>query len=144
MTIRRLRRLLAAALLAAAACAPENGPSMRPGSDCLACHGRPGAEEDGPPWTIAGTVYATPQGTGKGVRGAAIHVTDASGRTVTVHSQEAGNFYLADGLTFPLQVSVERNGATQTMGDPVSDGSCNRCHFAGSTAAGVEGSIAAP
>lgn len=133
---------LAAALafaLAVTACVPEEGPSMRPGSDCLDCHGNPGAEEDGPPWTLAGTVYASPQGTGDGVRGAAIHVVDATGRAVTLHSNAVGNFYLADGLAFPLQVSVERNGASHPMAAPVSYGGCNRCHRPG-----ADGSIAAP
>lgn len=141
MTTPRLLRLLAAALVAAAGCTPDEGPSMRPGSDCLECHGGADAEEDGPPWTIAGTVYASEAGTGDGVRGAAIHVTDATGRTVTLHSQAVGNFYLADGLTFPLRVSVERNGQTHEMPDPVraGEGSCNGCHRPGD-----RGSIAAP
>lgn len=151
MTIARLSALLAAAALAAA-CTPEEGPSMRPGSDCLGCHGDPGAEEDGPPWTIAGTVYASPQGTGAGVRGAAVVVTDATGRTVTLHSQEVGNFYLADGLAFPLQVTVERNGVAHvghavTGASPetsaplqAGEGSCNRCHRAGTAV----GAISAP
>lgn len=117
---------------------------MMPGSDCLQCHGYAGAEEDGPPWTVAGTVYGTAQGTGAGVRGAAIHLTDATGRAVTLYSQAVGNFYLADGLAFPLQVSVERDGVTHPMAAPVAygDRGCNRCHFAGSTLA--PGALFAP
>jgi hypothetical protein len=136
----RLRALAAATLAAVLGCTPEDGPSMRPGSDCLECHGNPGAEESGPTWTLAGTVYASAQGSGDGVRGAAIHVVDAGGRAVTLHSNSVGNFYLADALRFPLQVSVERNDATHVMSDSVDEGGCNRCHHAGSAA----GSIAAP
>jgi hypothetical protein len=139
MTSVRLRALAAATLAAVLGCTPEEGPSMRPGSDCLECHGNPGAEESGPTWTLAGTVYASAQGSGDGVRGAAIHVVDAGGRAVTLHSNSVGNFYLADGLRFPLQVSVERNGATQVMSDPVSYGGCNRCH-----APTADGSLFAP
>lgn len=146
MTITQLLRpLSAAALVAATACAtPDDGPSMRPGSDCLECHGRGGGAnggEDGPPWTVAGTIYATAQSTGSGVRGAAIHITDANGRQVTLHSQQVGNFYLADGLAFPLKVSIEGSGATKAMqrGVTAADGSCNFCHHAGSTSAGVGG-----
>lgn len=142
MTRSSLARVLSAAALAAATgCTPENGPSMRPGSDCLECHGNPGAEEDGPPWTVAGTVYATPGGTGEGVRGATVTVTDATGRTVTLRSQAVGNFYLADKLTFPLRASVERNGVRHDMPDRFDYGGCNGCHRPGGEAGG---SIAAP
>jgi cytochrome c553 len=133
------RVLAAVAVAAVAACTPEEGPLMSPGSDCLACHGNPGAEESGPTWFLAGTVYGSAQGTGKGVRGAAIVIVDATGRAVTLHSNQVGNFYLADRLSFPLHVAVERDGVIQTMPDPVAEGSCNRCHQPG-----AEGSIHAP
>lgn len=138
------RRAAAVALAALAACVPEDGPSMRPGSNCLACHGDPGADESGPTWTLAGTAYATAQGTGAGVRGAAVHVTDAAGRAVTLHSNAVGNFYLADGLAFPLQVAVERGGVTHAMSAPVTYGGCNRCHDGRAPQGGAPGAIFAP
>lgn len=147
-----LLRPVLAALLALAACAPEDGPSMKPGSDCGECHGGGGGAdgEDGPPWTVSGTVYASASGTGDGVRGAGIHVADANGKVVTLHSQAVGNFYLADGLAFPLTVSVERSGVTRTMQAKVQpgQGSCNHCHHVGGTASDsfgpVPGALFAP
>jgi hypothetical protein len=130
-------KLAAAALLAlcASACVPDSGPLMRPGSDCLECHGDGGGDgEDGPRWTLAGTVYGSPLDSGKGLRGVAIEITAADGRTLTLHSNQAGNFYLADGLAFPLHVAVTRNGQTVAMQAAVNSGSCNRCHYPGSTA----------
>lgn len=113
---------LASTLLA---CEPVNGPLMDPGEDCVACHN----SGEGPDWTFAGTVFrALDSPASDGVRGVKVHAVDATGRRVTVTSNEAGNFYLADRLTFPLQVSVERGGRTSEMEDPVLDGGCNRCH----------------
>lgn len=115
---------IAAALLLLGACIPEEGPMMDPGEDCRECHG--GGESDGPAWSVSGTVFGG--ATGGGVRGAEIRIVDARGRHVTLHSNDAGNFYLADALRFPLQVSVARNGEVETMPDPVEYGGCNGCH----------------
>jgi hypothetical protein len=128
---------VAASLLAG--CVPEEGPLMQPGSDCMECHGRGGGDEEAPPWTVAGTVFSSQDAAAGGVRGVAIQLTDATGRVVTLHSNQAGNFYLADGLRFPLRVALERGGITHPMAAAVQDGSCNRCH---STSG--EGRLAAP
>jgi hypothetical protein len=122
--------------LLAAGCIPEEGPLMDPGRDCRACHGGGGGgggegdgEEGGPPWTFAGTVFPALTSDGSsGVRGVRVHATDATGRTVTVVSNEAGNFYIRDGLTFPLHVALERDGRISTMEEAVSYGGCNGCH----------------
>jgi hypothetical protein len=154
------RAALAAALLLAAGCIPGEGPMMSPGEDCLECHGggeggggggdKPnaifglgGGEDDGPPWTVAGTVYgARNAAASDGVRGARIHLTESngSGRTVSLRSNEAGNFYLADHLTFPLRVAVEKDGLSRTMPDAVNEGGCNGCHSAGGND-GAEGRV---
>lgn len=119
----RLALALALAALAGAACVPENGPLMEPGSDCLECHGGGGGEEDARAWTVAGTM---------GGKGSRIVVTDASGWTFTLHAAENGNFYTAEPVRFPLRVSVDG----EAMRDPVSYGGCNRCHGSGGDGGG--------
>ncbi len=94
-----------------AACIPEEGPLMEPGSDCMECHDGGEARH----WTAAGTF---------GGQGNAVSITDAKGRSFTLRTNQAGNFYTAEPLAFPLRVSV--NGAA--MPGLVTDGSCNRCH----------------
>ena len=87
------RRAAGAALaLALAGCVSEEGPMMKPGSDCMECHG--GGEEEARPWTVAGTIA--------GVRGAHITITDANGWSFTLRSNDAGNFYTAEPVAFPL------------------------------------------
>jgi hypothetical protein len=130
----------ALAVLAVAACVPEDGPLMDPGKDCLECHGR----GEAPGWTFAGTVFqdeASPAS--DGVRGVKVHATDADGRRVTVASNEAGNFYLADRLAFPLRVAIERGGRVEEMELPVEYGGCNLCHAA-PPRDGAAGRLAAP
>jgi hypothetical protein len=111
--------LVAVALLAG--CAPEDGPLMAPGQDCLECH--TGGEANR--WTAAGTW----------VRGARITVTDANGKTVPMRGNDVGNFYTAESLTPPLTVSVDGRtmpaDALQTTLWPAAKnnyGGCNLCH----------------
>jgi YD repeat-containing protein len=107
------RAALTALLLASAACIPDQGPMMKPGDDCLGCHGGGGAKR----WTVAGTWTAQGQHVG---------IVDADGKSFSLHTNKAGNFWSSEPVTFPLQVSVD--GAA--MADPVAavDASCNRCH----------------
>ncbi len=113
-----MKRLGLALWLAAAGCIPEEGPMMRPGSDCLECHGGAGGEESGRRWTVAGTWAG---------QGNQVVLVDAGGKTVALHTNRAGNFWTAEPLAFPLQASV--NGTA--MPQPVTQGSCNRCHGSG-------------
>ncbi len=103
------------------ACVPADGPMMRPGSDCLACHSAGGSAT---PWTVAGTVYAA----GAAVAGANVRITDSAGSTFGLRTNRAGNFYTAESVAFPLRVCVERGGAADCMESVVSQGSCNTCH----------------
>ena len=114
------RAALVALLLASAACVPEEGPMMKPGSDCLECHGG-GGEENARTWTVAGTWER---------QGQQVGIVDAAGKSFSLHTNKAGNFWSAEPVTFPLRVSVD--GAA--MPDPVApaDASCNRCHGSGS------------
>ena len=118
-----MTRAAALMLLAASACIPQEGPMMRPFEDCLGCHGA----GNGKAWTVAGTW----------AKGANVSVTDANGKTVPLRGNDAGNFYTAEPLAFPLTVSV--NG--KVMPDPavlteprpaarVTYGGCNLCHRA--------------
>lgn len=113
-----MRAALLAVAAALGACVPGEGPLMSPGQDCLGCHGGGEARR----WTAAGTWSA---------QGQHVTFTDANGRTVTVRTNQAGNFYTAEPLALPLAVSVD--GAA--MPAPVTYGGCNRCHDRGGTMA---------
>ncbi len=146
---RRARWWLAAIAVAAVACTPENGPMMRPGEDCLRCHGGSGGGEgegdDGARrWSLAGTVYASPGASATaGIEGVDVQVTDANGFAFTLHSNLAGNFYTAEGVAFPVRVCVRRSGAAaECMESPSPNGACNSCH-ALPPSGGAEGRIAA-
>jgi len=106
---------LAALLLATAACIPEEGPMMLPGSDCMECHD--GGE--GPRWTVAGTWQR---------RGQQVRIQDVNGKTFTVHTNQAGNFWSAEPISFPLQVSVDGVAMPAPPVAASSRGSCNQCH----------------
>jgi hypothetical protein len=119
----------------AAACTPENGPLMRPGEDCLRCHGGSAGGtggidvEEATPWSFAGTVYPTVDAdAGAGIEGVSVKVTDAAGFTVAVRTNLAGNFYSAERVAFPLRVCVTRSGSVQCMLGPAPHGACNFCH----------------
>lgn len=115
-----MRAPAALAVLLAAGCVPEEGPLMAPGQDCLQCHGGGDARR----WTAAGTWR----------KGARIAIADANGKSFTLRGNDAGNFYTAESLAFPLQVSVD--GAP--MPDPVTYGGCNLCHGPGGTTLAAE------
>jgi hypothetical protein len=137
---RALAALSAVALLQACA-VPEDGPMMAPGEDCIRCHGDGGGEEeDGPRWTVAGTVYPSEDADpGAGLRGASIWIQDSNGKSFTLRSNKAGNFYTAESLAFPIRVAVDgelRHGQTTGEVDDLDrpilpHGSCNRCHAPG-------------
>lgn len=88
-----------------------NGPLMLPGQDCLACHDGAQALR----WTVAGTW---------GVAGNTVTLVDARGQTVTLATNQVGNFYTSQALTFPLTARV----GGQQMPAQVTYGGCNRCH----------------
>jgi hypothetical protein len=94
------------------------GPLMAPGQDCLACHDGSQAVK----WTVAGTWGAA--------AGRTVTLTDARGRSLSLTTNQVGNFYTSQALTFPLTV---RAGGQQ-MPAPVTYGGCNRCHGPGGSA----------
>lgn len=93
-----MRRLAAVAALLAAACIPEEGPMMEPGSDCLGCHGGGRGEDDAVAWTVAGTMEG---------QGRSVYVQDSAGKSFTVRTNQAGNFYTREPVSFPISVSVD-------------------------------------
>lgn len=131
-----------AALLTLGACQPDQGPLMKPGQDCLRCHGGSAVENessdegsadersgDARTWEAAGTIYADPQAAASaGVKDAEILIVDSTGRALTLHSNSVGNFYTAETLHPPLTVQAQRNGVRMAMNMPAPDGACNRCH----------------
>jgi len=107
---------------------------MTPGEDCLSCHFADGVAEK-KIWSVGGTVY---DAAGAAASGAQIVVTDADGRSITMVSNGAGNFYTGEALKEPLRaVSVLRAGKQRDMPMPASGvpvGACNTCHVAGGKA----------
>ncbi len=123
----------AAAALLSAACIPDPGPMMKPGSDCLECHGGGGGEEDAVAWTIAGTVT----GSIGGQQGSTVSIRDAGGWSFTLTANQAGNFYTRETVSFPLTVAVD--GRPMPNAVQAGDASCNRCHGFGGDGGGGGG-----
>ena len=118
-----MKRAAALTLLLASACAASQGPLMDPFQDCLRCHTGGHAKR----WTVAGTWR----------RGAKVTVVDQNGKSVTMTGNDAGNFYTAEGLAFPLTTSVDG----VQMPTPLTYGGCNVCHRAEAV---TEGPLMAP
>lgn len=120
------RRVACLLVLAGVGCGvPDPGPDMKPGVACLRCHGGGHAQT----WSVAGTLYGHPEAAiDAGLDGVSVLVTDAGGRTLTLHTNAAGNFYTAETLTFPLRIQVQKNGIGVAMSTVVPHGDCNLCH----------------
>jgi hypothetical protein len=118
-------------------------PAMHPGADCIGCH----SSGEGPRFLIAGTVYATIDEPTDclGVSGVTVTITDATGRTADVTSNDAGNFYLSakSGLTMPIRASLAFEGRQRIMGAAQGTGACASCHTT-TGASGAPGRILAP
>jgi hypothetical protein len=97
---------------------------MRPFEDCIGCLSSAGNAKA---WTVAGTW----------AKGATIAVTDANGKTVTLHGNEVGNFYTRESLVGPLTVSVDGN-VMPASANPQQYGGCNACHRAETITVGPE------
>ena len=148
MTPRLLLLLLATALAAAAvgACDPvhsdavsdlgdeangvQPGPTHRPGQPCLVCHG--GSGPGSPQWSVAGTVYESEDGTSP-LSGGQVTITDATGSSRTLGTNQVGNFYISVddwNPAYPLHVEVSSNGTTMVMSSRINgNGSCATCHL---------------
>jgi hypothetical protein len=130
----RRTAVAAAALLALAGCIPEEGPMMAPGRDCMECHASGAGEEEAKPWTVAGTI--------SGRRGAHVTITDQNGWSFTLRSNQAGNFYTAEGVALPLR-AISVDGASMSATDMARTGQMpnpGSCNAAGCHPGGVGGS----
>lgn len=105
------------------------GPLMRPGEDCLSCHGE-GAGRGAPVRSAAGTVYARADAEAhEGVAGADVLLSDAEGALITkLTTNSVGNFYTAAPLPpgFRVAVEYERERVEVPYSPPA--GLCNFCH----------------
>jgi hypothetical protein len=108
----------------------QEGPSMRPGEACIACHSR----GEGPTRGVFGTVYPTAHEPDDCVAsasaGAVVTVIDASGAAQNFTVNSVGNFGSLSGgksgwPVFPITTSVGFNGRTRAMASAVSSGDCN-------------------
>ena len=113
------------------------GPFHRPGQPCRACHG--GMGPGSPEFSIAGTIYLT-RDVGATQAGVSVTITDVTGDSRTLRSNEAGNFYIDIkewSPTFPVKVKVGSEGLTETqakaqaqMISPIGrNGGCGFCHY---------------
>lgn len=101
---------------------PE-GPTHRPGQPCLVCH----ADD----YSAAGTIYAV-KGDTVGVAGASVLLSDRDGKSITLTTNAAGNFFVSKDAwnpTYPIQTSVTIGSFTSTMSSIIGrNGSCASCH----------------
>lgn len=96
----------------------DEGPTMKPGENCLSHHS----------FSAAGTVFGSPTaGAGEGLAGATVTITDTNGKQVSLVTNSAGNFYTDDPLAFPVDIQVASGSLVQTMTGAASGG-CNGCH----------------
>jgi hypothetical protein len=99
------------------------GPTMRPGDNCLGCHSN---------FSAAGTVFGAD---GAGAAGLTVTLTDSASTQASTTTNSAGNFYFEQNLSEPFQVSITDGTNTAEMPD-APNGGCNSCHEAGGSASG--------
>jgi hypothetical protein len=108
----------------------EEGPKHRAGDPCTWCHTEGGSAE--PAFDLAGTIYAR-KDSAEPLPGVQVRLFDASGRQLTLESNQAGNFFVEDGelsLEFPLWVKLEQAGEVTAMQTPIfRERSCAACHL---------------
>ena len=113
----------------------EEGEHHRYGQPCLLCHGGYKA----PLFAAGGTVFATPDADIP-VQSVVVTLTDATGDTISVPTNCAGNFFIDDAQwqpVFPLRAEIEctlpdgskRRSVMQTRINR--DGGCASCHEKG-------------
>jgi mono/diheme cytochrome c family protein len=108
----------------------EESALMHPGGDCIGCHAEEG---EGPRYVIAGTVYADAREPDDcfGVPGALVEITDASGSTWKLPTNDAGNFFLEqeDGpVVMPYTAVVTIGDMQRPMAAAQTTGACGSCH----------------
>jgi mono/diheme cytochrome c family protein len=119
----------------------DESPLMMPGGDCIGCH----AQGEGPRFILAGTVMGGLKDDTNcgGIAGATVVITGADGRTLTMTTNAAGNFFSQVGVVMPYTAKVSFQGKERSMVTPRSDGNCMSCHTAEGLN-GAPGRIVAP
>jgi cytochrome c5 len=121
------------------------GGQMEPGRACISCHLQR-SDDQPPPLGAGGTVYMTghePDRCNGVPGGATVEITDATGATIALPINGAGNFYTLSPLAFPIHAKVVTATGTRAMGRDVPTGDCNSCHTQSGTN-GAPGRIALP
>jgi hypothetical protein len=119
---------------------------MRPGWNCLAsgCH-FPDKLPIPPDWGAGGTVFPRhDSGAHEGIAGVVVTLRDAVGREIRLTTNAAGNFFTPEALEGPIDVTLQRDGASVKMPMPAPAGSCNFCHAQPPIEDGPAGRIYAP
>ena len=102
------------------------GPSMRPGENCEGCHS----------FSVAGTVFSGDHASSEqGIGAVTINITDKNGKSLSLTSNSAGNFYTNSSMTPPLTVELVSGSTTRKMTGTATTGACAACH----TSAGANG-----
>jgi hypothetical protein len=103
------------------------GPLHRPGQPCLVCHGG----EQGPTFSVAGTVYARAE-SAVPVSRVTVELLDSEARSFKAITNCAGNFFVRPDEFlphYPLWITVAAADHRLDMESPVfRDGSCASCH----------------
>jgi len=107
----------------------EGSPNMNPGMPCIQCH----ASDEGPRFSIAGTVYPTigePDlcDGAPASSNARVVVTGADGRVLTLELNGAGNFFSEMAVAKPYYAKVVTAGGERAMTAAQTSGDCNGCH----------------
>lgn len=97
-----------------------------PGNACLGCHNG----SLGPTFTVAGTLYADPDGA-MALPGMNIRIIDATDSRIDLISAANGNFYTDVPVTLPATVYVAACPDVVPMPIELTLGDCNSCHSAG-------------
>jgi mono/diheme cytochrome c family protein len=108
----------------------EGSPEMNPGMACIQCHA---ASDEGPRFSIAGTIYPTAHEPdlcdgAPPASGAQVIITGADGRTLTLAPNAAGNFYAETAVAAPYRARVVTAGGERAMTAAQTSGDCNTCH----------------
>ena len=108
----------------------DGSPEMNPGMACIQCHQ---ASDEGPRFSIAGTVYPTLHEPdlcdgAPPASGAQVIITGADGRTLTLAPNAAGNFYSETRVAGPYRAKVVTSGGERAMTAAQTSGDCNSCH----------------
>ncbi len=100
---------------------------MHPGRACITCH----AQNRGPAFTIAGTVYPTahePDECNGANAGAQVVITDADGKVTKIAVNASGNFFSQVPIALPFRAKVVVGTKERAMFGSQKTGDCNSCH----------------